>query len=53
MKVIQDRLNHASERITADIYMHVREALQSDAAGRVAEIIFGPNFAPRRTQGPS
>jgi len=24
MKVVQDRLNHASERITADIYTHVR-----------------------------
>ena len=30
MKVVQDRLNHASERITADIYTHVR-ALTSGA----------------------
>ncbi len=35
MKVVQDRLNHASERITADIYTHVRAPLQSDAAERV------------------
>ena len=27
MKVVQDRLNHASERITADIYTHVRAPL--------------------------
>ncbi len=39
MKVVQDRLNHASERITADIYTHVRTPLQSDAAERVAELI--------------
>jgi integrase len=36
MKVVQDRLNHANERITADIYTHVRAPLQSDAAERVA-----------------
>ena len=39
MKVVQDRLNHASERITADIYTHVRAPLQSDATERVAERI--------------
>jgi integrase len=39
MKVVQDRLNHASERITADIYTHVRAPLQSDAAEPVAERI--------------
>lgn len=39
MKVVQDRLNHASERITADIYTHVRAPLQSDAADRVAGLI--------------
>jgi integrase len=39
MKVVQDRLNHASERITADIYTHVRRALQSDAAERVGALI--------------
>jgi integrase len=43
MKVIQDRLNHASERITADIYTHVRRPMQSDAADRVASLIFGSN----------
>lgn len=39
MKVVQDRLDHASERITADIYTHVRAPLQSDAADRVAGLI--------------
>lgn len=37
MKVVQDRLKHASERITADIYTHVRTPMQSDAAERVAK----------------
>lgn len=41
MKVVQDRLNHASERVTSDIYTHVRKPLQSDAAERVAQLIFG------------
>jgi integrase len=39
MKVVQDRLNHASERITADIYTRVRAPLQSDAAERVGALI--------------
>lgn len=43
MKVVQDRLNHASERITADIYTHVRAPLQSDAAERVARLILPPS----------
>lgn len=42
MKLVQDRLNHASERITADIYTHVRTPFQSDAAERVAPLIL-PN----------
>ena len=39
MRVVQDRLNHASEAITADIYTHVRAPLQTDAAQRVADLI--------------
>lgn len=39
MKVVQDRLNHSSESVTADIYTHVRAPLQSDAAERVASMI--------------
>ena len=46
MKVVQDRLNHASERITADIYTHVRRPLQSDAAERVAALILGDEIEP-------
>jgi integrase len=39
MKVVQDRLNHSSERITADIYTHVRRPMQSDAANLVGSLI--------------
>jgi integrase len=46
MKVVQDRLNHASGRITADIYTHVRAPLQSDAAERVAALILGDEVDP-------
>ena len=35
----EDRLNHASERITADIYTHVRAPMQPDAAERVAGLM--------------
>ena len=48
MKVVQDRLNHASERITADIYTHVRAPLQSDAAERVAGLIL-PWTKPKKS----
>ena len=43
MKVVQDRLNHASERITTGIYTHVRAPPQSDAAERVAGLILPPS----------
>ena len=49
MKVVQDRLNHASERITADIYTHVRAPLQSDAAERVARLIIPLDTPTDRT----
>jgi integrase len=46
MKVVQDRLNHASERITADIYTRVRAPLQSDAAERVGALILDLGLLP-------
>ena len=45
MKVVQDRLNHSSESVTADIYTHVRAPLQSDAAERVAAMILPSNLS--------
>jgi integrase len=42
IRVVQDRLNHSSEKVAADIYTQVREAAQSDVAERVAAQVFGP-----------
>ena len=47
MRVVQDRLNHASESITADIYTHVRAPMQSDAAERVSQLLL-PTIDRRR-----
>jgi integrase len=40
-KVVQERLGHANISITLDIYSHVTEGLHSDAAAKVADVIFG------------
>jgi integrase len=41
-KIVQERLGHANVSITLDVYSHVSEGLHSDAATRVASMIFGP-----------
>jgi integrase len=41
MKVMQERLGHSSLTITADLYSHVREQVDQDAADRTADYIFG------------
>jgi integrase len=40
-KVVSERLGHASIAITLDTYSHSIPAMQSEAAGRVADAIFG------------
>ncbi len=40
-KVVQERLGHSTISITLDIYSHVSPAMESDAAERVAALIFG------------
>lgn len=42
VKIVSERLGHASATITWDIYQHVTPAMKSDAAGRVADLIFRP-----------
>lgn len=42
VKTVSERLGHASATITWDIYQHVTPAMQSDAAERVAALIFRP-----------
>ncbi len=41
LKVMQERLGHASIAITADTYSHVRPELHQEAANRVADLILG------------
>jgi integrase len=40
-KIVQDRLGHANVAITLNVYSHVSPQMQSDAADRVAALIFG------------
>lgn len=41
IKIVSDRLNHSSTHITREIYTHVTPPMRSDAADRVADVIFG------------
>lgn len=40
IKIVSDRLNHSSTHITREIYTHVTPPMRSDAADRVANVIF-------------
>ncbi len=42
VKIVSERLGHASAKITWDIYQHVSPTMQSNAAETVARLIFGP-----------
>ncbi len=42
VKIVSERLGHASAKITWDIYQHVTPTMQSNAAETVATLIFGP-----------
>ena len=41
VKIVSERLGHASPLITWQTYQHVIKGMQSDAAERVAALIFG------------
>jgi hypothetical protein len=47
VKVISDRLGHATTSFTQDIYMHAIPALEEDAADQIAYVVF--NGATRRS----
>jgi integrase len=42
VKIVSERLGHASAKITWDIYQHVTPTMQLNAAETVARLIFGP-----------
>lgn len=39
--MVSERLGHSSAKITWDLYQHVTPGMASDAAERVAGLIFG------------
>jgi integrase len=41
VKVVSERLGHSSTTITSDVYSHVTPTMQTDAAEKVAGLIFG------------
>lgn len=43
IKIVSERLNHSSTHITREIYTHVTPPMQSDAAERVAALVFAPS----------
>jgi integrase len=46
VKIVSERLGHASAKITWDIYQHVTPTMQADAAETVARLIFGTPGQP-------
>jgi len=43
VKIVSERLGHSSPLVTWQTYQHVIKGMQSDAAERVADLIFGAN----------
>jgi hypothetical protein len=41
VKVISERLGHATSAFTQDVYMHVIPDLEHDAADQIAGLVFG------------
>jgi integrase len=41
LKVVAERLGHSSTRITADLYQHVSETMQDDAAAKLGAAFLG------------
>ncbi len=48
VKIVSERLGHASAKITWDIYQHVTPAMQTDAAETVARLISGARRGRRK-----
>jgi len=46
VKVVQERLGHASATITLDIYSHVTEGMDRDAANTVAALFEATDGGP-------
>ena len=49
VKVISDRLGHATTSFTQDVYMHAIPAVEEDAADQIAHIVFKGTSAPEQS----
>ena len=45
VKVMSDRLGHATTAFTQDVYMHAIPDLEHDAADQLGDLVFGPDQA--------
>ncbi|MBA2326572.1 MAG: tyrosine-type recombinase/integrase [Actinobacteria bacterium] len=41
LKVVTERLGHSSTRVTSDLYQHVGETMQDDAAAKLGAAFLG------------
>jgi integrase len=46
LKVVSERLGHATTGITADLYTHVAPTVGQSAAARIADVLRGPSQTP-------
>jgi len=51
LKVVSERLGHANASMTINIYQHVTEGLQKQAAGKLDAILRAASKEPQREQG--
>ena len=51
VKIVAERLGHASAKVTWEVDQHVTPAMQTDAAETVARLIFGARAAATRNVG--
>jgi integrase len=47
LKVVSERLGHSSTRVTADLYQHASETMQSGAAANLGDAFLGPGVMRR------
>ncbi len=40
-KIVSERVGHAKVSITMDVYSHALPTLQREAAGKLAELVYG------------
>lgn len=51
IKVMSDRLGHATTAFTMDIYMHAIPAIENDAADQIADLMFGSGEGSAASDG--